>query len=219
MAGESLVIVGTGGQAVVVRDIAELLGLQVVAYWSHDMRFSQIGGIRVVVEGSELLESDVVLALGDNRQRRDATGRIGPMLHDSSSRWIGSLIHPSAVVSASAVIGYGTVIHAGAIVGPAAVLGNQCIINSRAIVEHGCVLGDYASLAPAAVMGGGSQLGQGAFLGMNASLLQGRRLDDWSVVGASSLVLSDVEANSLVHGVPASFVQHIDDNFSPFAGP
>lgn len=61
-------------------------------------------------------------------------------------RWMGDLaregfvlpvlIHPSAVVSPSAEVGYGTVICARAVIGPGAKIGRGCIISGGAAVDR-----------------------------------------------------------------------------------
>lgn len=67
-------------------------------------------------------------------------------------RWLGDLaqagfvlpvlIHPAAVVSPSARIGYGTVVCARAAVGSGAVIGSGCIISSGATIDRGVELPD-----------------------------------------------------------------------------
>ena len=52
------------------------------------------------------------------------------------------LIHPTAVVSANATIGYGTVVAARATVGLGAVIGRGCIISSGATIDRGVVIPD-----------------------------------------------------------------------------
>ena len=50
------------------------------------------------------------------------------------------LIHPTAVISPSAQIGYGSVIEARATVGPSAKIGAGSVISSGATVDRGVVL-------------------------------------------------------------------------------
>lgn len=67
-------------------------------------------------------------------------------------RWMGELIqagfilpvliHPTAVVSANASIGYGSVVAARATVGPGAVIGRGCIISSGATIDRSVVIPD-----------------------------------------------------------------------------
>ena len=53
------------------------------------------------------------------------------------------LIHPTAVVSENAVIGYGSVVAARATVGPGAVVGKGCIISSGATIGRNTELPDW----------------------------------------------------------------------------
>ena len=53
------------------------------------------------------------------------------------------LIHPTAVVSANAVIGYGSVVAARATVGPGAVIGKGCIVSSGATIGRNTELPDW----------------------------------------------------------------------------
>lgn len=57
---------------------------------------------------------------------------------------IPTLIHPSAVISASAKIGNGTVICARATIGPGVKIGQGCIISSGAIINRDVVLPDWS---------------------------------------------------------------------------
>lgn len=72
--------------------------------------------------------------------------------HDLRMRWLEELagagfvlpvlIHPGAVVSPSASIGYGTVICARAAVGAGAVIGKGCIISSGATIDRNVIIPD-----------------------------------------------------------------------------
>lgn len=72
--------------------------------------------------------------------------------HDLRMRWLEELagagfvlpvlIHPGAVVSPSADIGYGTVICARATVGAGAVIGKGCIISSGATIDRNVTIPD-----------------------------------------------------------------------------
>lgn len=53
------------------------------------------------------------------------------------------LVHPSAIISASARIGNGTVICARATIGPGAVIGDGCIIDSGATVDRNVAVADW----------------------------------------------------------------------------
>ena len=112
-------------------------------------------------------------------------------------------IHPSSVVSKSAVLGAGTMVLPGAVINPDAVLGVNVIVNSAAVVEHDVRIADHAHVAPGAVLCGGAEIGEGAFIGAGAVVIQGVRIGAWAVVAAGAVVLKDVPARARVAGVPA----------------
>jgi acetyltransferase-like isoleucine patch superfamily enzyme len=50
---------------------------------------------------------------------------------------------------------------------------------------------------------------QGASIGSNATILAGITIGEGSVVGAGSVVTKDVDANTIVAGVPAKYLRHV----------
>ena len=52
-------------------------------------------------------------------------------------------------------------------------------------------------------------VGKNAWIGSNASILAGVRIGDNAVVAAGAVVTKDVEANTIVGGVPAKFIKKI----------
>ena len=63
-----------------------------------------------------------------------------------------SIIHPGAIIAASAVLESGVMIMAGAIINPAAHLGDNVIINTEAIVDHDGQIGAQAHVDLASVV-------------------------------------------------------------------
>lgn len=53
------------------------------------------------------------------------------------------------------------------------------------------------------------ELGKNVWIGSNSTILAGVKIGDNSIVAAGSVVTKDVEANSIVGGVPAKFIKKI----------
>ena len=157
--------------------------------------------------GDELMEEVLaeggidagIVALGSNGLRR----KLGLRLRALGCA-MPPVIHPAAIVSASARIGPGSQVMAGAIVQARAEIGADCIINTGAIVEHDCVVGDGVHVAPRSVMGGSCRLGDGTLFGIGAVARPGTTIGAGVVVGAGAVVVADVVDGATVVGNPAA---------------
>lgn len=112
-------------------------------------------------------------------------------------------IDPQAILSAHATVGAGVTILARAVVNARAQLGANVIVNTGAIIEHDCVVADHVHVATGAILTGGVTVETGAFVGAGACVRPGIRIGAGAVVGAGAAVVSDVEADTVVAGVPA----------------
>jgi sugar O-acyltransferase (sialic acid O-acetyltransferase NeuD family) len=117
------------------------------------------------------------------------------------------VIHPRAIIAASAGIGPGAMILAGAVLNAAATVGANAIINTTAVVEHDCAVGDHAHVATGAKLASGVRVGEGAHIGIGAAVRQCTSIGAAAVVGAGAVVLTDVPPGVVVAGVPARAIR------------
>jgi hypothetical protein len=131
MKRERFLIWGGGGHGKVVADIIRAAGYTVAGYADRDPaklgKIVEPGGASVVISEADLLAlltrsgnlSDIegataiALGIGDNVSRITS-------LRNASDVSISTLVHPSAVVSASSVLGRGTVVFPLAVINAAA---------------------------------------------------------------------------------------------------
>lgn len=192
-----IAIFGAGGHGKVVADAIEHnIGLSVACVVDDRPR----QGARVlghtIAGGRDALlahrnEIDgVIVAIGDNRTRRDIASWL--VAHGFA---LQSVVHPSAMVAPSAEIGAGVLIMPGAVVNADARIGVNTIINSGAIVEHDCDVGEGVHVAPGAVLCGGVCVGSGTLIGAGAVLLPGVKVAPSWLVKAGEVVAKNLESN------------------------
>jgi sugar O-acyltransferase (sialic acid O-acetyltransferase NeuD family) len=214
MAADSLALLvwGAGGHGRVVADVARAGGAKVVGFIDRDtakVGSSVAGGCAIVVaSGADMTArlsagealprgaTAIALGIGDNRLRSACRAGIVRSL-------LPPLVHPSAVVSPSAVIGSGAVVMPRAVINAGATIGEGAIVNSGAVIEHDCVVGNDAHISPGAVLAGGVVVGPGAWVGAGATLIPNIRVGEWAVVGAGAVVIRDVAGSTTVVGSPA----------------
>lgn len=138
------------------------------------------------------------VAIGDSRVRR----KMAAEFCVAGARLV-SVLHPQAVVSASAEVGEGCFIAASAVVGPEAILSDGTIVNHGAVVDHDSQIGAYCHIAPNATLGGQVVLGDEVLVGSGAVILPGIRVGDGAQIGSGAVVTRDVEAGQIMVGIPA----------------
>lgn len=195
---EKVVIIGASGHGKVVADIVCAAGDTVVGFLDDDRSKTLCAGYPVlgsVLSAKEMTDCRFIIAIGDNGIRRRLAGELKLFWYTA--------IHPSAVVSPSAVVGVGTVVAANAVINAEARVGDHCIINTGAIVEHENVLGDFVHLSPAAALGGNVTVGVGTHVGIGACVRNNVTICGGCVIGAGAAVVRDIEGPGTYVGVPA----------------
>lgn len=114
-----------------------------------------------------------------------------------------TIIHPTAVVSKFAKIGFGVCIQPFVSVGPNVKIGNHIQIFALSLIGHGAILDDYSYIANNACIGADVHLKEGAYLGTNATTLEDISLGKWSITGIGTVVLKDVPDYAKVVGNPS----------------
>ena len=146
----------------------------------------------------------LVLAIGIRGVRRE----VAEQLAARGARFL-TLIHPTAIVADTAVIGPGSVICPYAIVSDAVRLGRFVLVNYHASLGHDAAAADYAVLSPYATLGGGAEVGEGAFLAIHATAGPRVIVGPGVVIAANSCALTSVPAGKLVYGVPGTVRSHV----------
>ena len=204
----NIVIIGSSGHAKVAIDIIEkenkynIIGLI--------DRFSTVGrcvlGYSVIateLTGDLVKNNSIIggfIAVGDNWVRNQEYINIKSVIPDF--KFINA-IHPSATIANDVMIDDGTIIMAGAIVNSSTTIGQFCILNTNSSIDHDCILEKFSSVAPSATLGGNVRQEAFSAIMMGANICQRVSIGKHSVIGAGSLVLTDIPSYTVAYGVPA----------------
>ncbi|RSK33703.1 acetyltransferase [Bhargavaea beijingensis] len=207
---KKVVILGDSGHSKVISDlIYSTEGMLLTA--KLDDRYNEAFVREGVTKGPirylrQLLQEEpdicVVFGIGSNTVRKKLVKELG--LPRTS---FITLIHPTAVISPSAVIGLGTVVMPRVVVNADSTIGDHAILNTGSIIEHDCKIADYAHISPQAILAGGVEVGEGAHVGAGASVIPLKTVGEWSTIGAGAAVVYNIPGNVTAVGVPAKEIR------------
>lgn len=148
------------------------------------------GGVKMSVEKNVIIGKDVILQAWDN--------------------YNGQQNNPSISIGEDCRIGEGTHITAVSdiVIGRGVQTGRRVLISDN---SHGNTYDKEQMKIPvvkrALSTKGGIQIGNNVWIGDNAVILSGVKIGDGAIVGANAVVTKDVEAYTIVAGVPARTIR------------
>ena len=190
-------IYGAGGHGKVVWDAIQKSNLKCEGF-IDDQVLNQWIGLPVFTSSSlnGIKDVELHIAIGNCKSREQIANTF------QNLKFV-SIYHPDAIISSRAKIEIGTFLAAGAIIGPDTKVGKHSIINHHSVIDHDCSVGDFCHIAPHVSLGGGVKVGQTVLIGAGAIVLPGITIADHAVVGAGSIVTSDIASGVTVLGNPA----------------
>ena len=196
-----LLILGFGGHARAVADVALMLGVKHLRFLdSHARPDETFREFPVLRRWDEALPHGwfVMPASGDcfNRQTQcNWTHHHG---------WpLATLVSPTATIGVGATLGVGTFVGHHAHVGPMASIGVGCVINTGAIVEHECTVGDFTHVSINAAIAGRCHVGHCCFIGAGSTVIDGVKIVGGVTLGAGACAHRDLVEPGVYVGVPA----------------
>lgn len=199
-----IVIFGGGGHAKMCIDMLQVMGLyRIVGIVASDLPInSSVLGIRVIGREMDLPKifasgvRNAVLAIGaaENHCIRETLFNKLKLIGFS----VPNLIHPTAAVERSVVMGEGNQVMANATIGSCVRLGHNCIINSGAIVSHDSHLEDNVHISPGAALAGLVSVGANSLIGMNATVFMKVNIGQGVTVFNGKSILKNIDSGSIV---------------------
>jgi len=157
-----------------------------------------LGPSEAVVEHADALVNACVASPADPLRRLRLVSR----LQLPPERY-ATLVHPAAVVAASASIGPGTVVHATAVLTADVQLDAHVALMPGVVLTHDDVVGPGATFGAGARIAGGVTVREGAYVGAGALVRESLTVGAGAVVGMGAVVTRSVPAGEVWAGVPA----------------
>ena len=200
-----LAIFGAGGHGKVVASIALASGWDDISFYD-DSDLQSVGQWKVIGGFKRLLNDHaryqgVIIAVGDNHIRWSKHC----LLRDAGSN-IVSVIHPFSAISEFVTLGPGSVVMPGAVINIGSTLGQACIVNTGATIDHDCQIHEAVHICPGAHLAGGVIVEQYSQLGIGSLVCQMVHIGENVMLGAGTVVIDNVEANSKMVGNPARLI-------------
>jgi sugar O-acyltransferase (sialic acid O-acetyltransferase NeuD family) len=206
---KKLLLIGSSGHAAVLVDAIESTGKYQIAGYLDDgaepgavhRGYSVLGSVqnlRAICETQRI--GEVVIAIGDNWQRRRMRAKL---LEDHAKLKFPAVLHPSAVLAKTLLIGQGAVILANAHAGPGTRIAEFCILNTGSSLDHDCEMRAFSSLAPGVFTGGHVVIGECSAIGVGASISDKISVGNHAVVGTGAVVVRNIPDLVVAYGNPA----------------
>lgn len=213
---EKIILFGCGEHARMVIDNIEDQGKYAVAgLLTNDPAElgKEIYGYKVIgLDGDilEILKSDpsitgYFLGVGNMKVR----AKLAAWLDSACGVPAVNIIHPLALVSKHAIIGWGNIFEAYTKVANGAVVGNHCILNSFSAINHDQRIGDNVLIAGNVSMAGRS-VGDNTIIADGASIGFKVRVGKNCIIGDGAVVTKDTSDNIIAYGNPAREVRKND---------
>ena len=192
---KKLFIYGASGHGQVVADIARSIGYDDIIFIDDgDNEFLTFENFIKRYKNT----IPVALGIGENRVRKIIYEKL-----KKNNILVKTLIHKTASVSSSAIIGEGTVVMPLSVINANAKVGKGVILNSACVIEHDNQIGDFAHISPNASLAGNVKVGNFSHIGIGSSVIQGIDIGQDCIVAAGAVVIKDVEDKIKIAGVPA----------------
>ncbi|MCK3655702.1 shikimate dehydrogenase [Pasteurellaceae bacterium Macca] len=206
---KKVVFIGAGGYA---KSVLDSLDTQHFEFCGFIDSFKPVGtlhfGFPILAEAIEEFEARdqyaYFICIGNNDHRLDKFLRLKRLNCE-----IINVIDKSAIIASHTTLGVGVFVGKMAIINSGVTVGDNVIINTKALVEHGCRVGNHSNISTNTTLNGDVIVEDFCFVGSSSVITGQLRIGEGGIVGAGAVVIRNVDARTVVAGVPAKFIKEI----------
>lgn len=195
---DSLLIIGCGGHARSVADVALSAGFSKLVFWDVNARENETLFEFQVQSDKSIFNKHktVFLGIGDNQERAE-------YFEQFKEKNIINVVSDTAYIASTSTFGRGVFVAHGVHIGPMAVIGDNTIINTHAVVEHECVIGAHSHISVNSTIAGRCSIGNFVFVGAGSVVRDKITICSHVTIGAGSVVTKDITEAGIYIGSPA----------------
>ena len=114
-----------------------------------------------------------------------------------------NFVHPRATLGDRIILGQGVVICPECVLSCDIQLGDFTVVNLRSTIGHDARIGCWSTISAQCDLTGGVQLGAEVFLGSRVTVIPDKKIGEGAIIGAGSVVMSNIPAHVTAVGNPA----------------
>lgn len=203
-----VIIIGNGGHAKVLTNILQLQRRKIIGFTAptketNEYGIPYLGNDNVILQYS-YQDIELINAIGStsNTEHRKKV-----FDNFKSKHFIfTNVIHPQAVVADTVELGEGIQIMAGVVIQPFVKIADNTIINTSSSIDHDCHIGNHCHIVPGVNISGFVTIGDSTHVGTGATIIQNINIGSNVLIGAGSVVLTDIRNGRTAYGIPAKEV-------------
>lgn len=120
-----------------------------------------------------------------------------------------TIIHKTAFVANNAVLEPGVFAMSNTYIGPAAHIGKCTLIMANALIGHNTSVGPLCHFSVGSITSSYVTIGKVSDVTLGAKVLEKRKIGDYAIAGANSLITHDIPDYEIHIGSPAKFLKKI----------
>jgi sugar O-acyltransferase (sialic acid O-acetyltransferase NeuD family) len=114
-----------------------------------------------------------------------------------------TIMHPKAVVSCTAKVGYNVLIMAGVVITSNAMIENHVCVLPNSVIHHDTKISNYSIIGSQVVIAGHTLVEENCYIGSGSSIINNISIGKGAMVGMGSTVIKHVASYTTVAGNPA----------------
>lgn len=123
-----------------------------------------------------------------------------------------TIIHKTAFIADSAILEAGVFVMANSYIGPQARIGLCTLIMSNSMIGHNTTVGPLCHFSVGSITSSYITIGKCSDVTLGARVLEKRKIGDFAVAGAGSLVTKDIPDYEIHIGSPAKFLKRVKED-------